>query len=168
MNKKWVAFEMVVLAGLLLVSCSTDPSKKNTPDDIKEIRENYGTGETSRIYTRIHGKIEGLMKDYYPSGALKGERYFDDNKQVGKTVIYYESGAVKEVQYYENGLRNGGDTIFFESGNIQYISEFKDEKKNGYLRIYDISGSLTYEAKFAMDTLIEVDGKPIKNKSIPQ
>lgn len=161
MNYKWATFQIIILIGLLLQSCSTDPSKKNNQEEVKEIRENYGTGETSRTYTRINGKIEGVMKDYYPSGALKGEKHFKDNKQVGKTVIYYESGIIKEVQYYENGLRNGGDTIFFESGNIQYVSEFKDEKKNGYLRIYDMSGNLTYEAKFAMDTLIEVDGKPI-------
>lgn len=150
------------IVGLLVTGCS-EPSKNKVQDEVKEVTENYGTGETSRTYTRINGKIEGLMTDYYPSGALKGERYFKDNKQVGKTVIYYESGAVKEVQYYENGLRNGGDTIFFESGVIQYISEFKDEKKNGYLKIFDATGNMTYEARFAMDSLIEVGGKSIKN-----
>jgi len=152
----------VLIVGLLATGCS-EPSKNKVQEEVQEVTENYGTGETSRIYTRINGKIEGLMTDYYPSGAVKGERYFKDNKQVGKTVIYYESGAVKEVQYYENGLRNGGDTIFFESGVIQYISEFKDEKKNGYLRIYDATGNMTYEARFAMDSLIEVGGKSIKN-----
>jgi antitoxin component YwqK of YwqJK toxin-antitoxin module len=168
MSGKYKCQFSVLAIGILLSGCSADHSKNKAQDKVNEVIENYGTGETSRTFTRINGKIEGLMTDYYPSGALKGERYFKDNKQVGKTVIYFESGAIKEVQYYENGLRNGGDTIFFESGLIQYISEFKDEKKNGYLKIFDITGNMTYEAKFAMDTLIEVGGKSVRNQKISQ
>jgi antitoxin component YwqK of YwqJK toxin-antitoxin module len=52
------------------------------------------------------------MTDYYPSGALKGERYFVNDKQEGKTTLFYENGEIKEVQYYKEGLRNGGDTLF--------------------------------------------------------
>lgn len=146
---------------IVLGSCQ---NKQNTqvPSESQEIKEIYGTGETSRTYTRINGKIVGKMMDYYPSGTIKGERFFIDGNQDGKTTIFYESGAVKEVQYYINGLKNGGDTLFYESGKLQYVSDFKDEKKNGYLRKWDETGSLVYEAKFAMDTLIEVEGKSVK------
>ncbi len=156
---KFLPFYFLLI--VILCSCKND---KTTPQvlDNQEIKENYGTGETSRTYTRVNGKIEGKMTDFYPSGAIKGERYFKDGNQDGKTTIYFESGAVKEVQYYGNGLKNGGDTLFYESGKLQYVSDFKDEKKNGYLRKWDESGTLIYEAKFAMDTLIEVEGKPVK------
>ncbi|MFN8337755.1 MAG: hypothetical protein U0T36_01930 [Saprospiraceae bacterium] len=137
---------------------STEPSEKG----VREIKENYGTGETSRIYQRIDGKIEGKMTDYYPSGALKGERFFKNDLQEGKTTIYFESGKVKEVQYYNNGMRNMGDTIYYEDGKLKYVSEFKDDIKNGYLRKWGEDGALIYEAKFRMDTLIEVGGKPVK------
>ena len=147
-------------------SCKNDikhviPSSEPTS---QEVRENYGNGQTSRLYTRVNGKIEGKMTDFYPSGALKGEKNFVTDKQDGKTTIYYESGSIKEVQYYTAGLRNSGDTIFYEDGSLQYICEFKDNIKNGYLRKWGEDGILIYEAKFAMDTLIEVGGKPVKQE----
>lgn len=152
---------IIIMASLF--SCK-DKQTNVSETNSQEIKENYGTGETSRIYTRINGKIEGKMTDYYPSGALKGEKYFENDKQTGKTTVYYENGKLKEVQYYINGLKSGGDTIFYESGKIQYVSEFKEEKKNGYLRKWDEEGNIVYEAKFAMDTLIEVSGKSVIKK----
>ncbi len=148
------------VAVFILLGCKGDQQTTNKSAD--EIKETYGTGETSRVYTRINGKIEGKMTDYYPSGAIKGERFFQNDKQDGKTTLYYESGAMKEVQYYINGLRNGGDTIFYESGKLQYVSMFKDEKNNGYLQKWSEDGDLVYEAKFQMDSLVEVGGKSIK------
>jgi len=161
MKSNVIVFSVMTLC--IFFSCKNE-QPKSIETSSQEIKENYGTGETSRVYTRINGKIEGKMTDYYPSGALKGEKYFEDNKQIGKTTVYYENGKLKEVQYYLNGLKNGGDTIFYESGNLQYVSEFKDEKKNGYLRKWDEDGLIIYEAKFAMDTLIEVSGKSVIKK----
>ncbi len=161
MKLKKIVFSIFLV--LIFLSCKNDQSK-TTETNSQEIKENYGTGETSRIYTRINGKIEGKMTDYYPSGALKGEKYFENDKQTGKTTVYYENGKLKEVQYYLDGLKSGGDTIFYESGKLQYVSEFKEEKKNGYLRKWDEDGTIIYEAKFAMDTLIEVSGKSVIKK----
>lgn len=156
---KYISF---IIFGIVLLSACKNDQSAPSPSETQEIKENYGTGETSRTYTRINGKIEGKMTDFYPSGAIKGERFFKDGNQDGKTTIFYESGAIKEVQYYSNGLKNGGDTLFYESGKLQYVSEFKDDKKNGYLRKWDETGALIYEAKFALDTLTEVEGKPVK------
>ncbi len=156
---KWLTLSLFSFCSLISCKNEQKPPVENTT---QEIKENYGTGETSRIYTRVNGKIEGKMTDYYPDGSIKGERFFVNDKQDGKTTVYYESGALKEVQYYSNGLKNGGDTIFYEDGKLQYVSEFKDEKKNGYLRKWGVDGQLIYEAKFAMDSLIEVGGKSLK------
>ncbi len=155
---------IISLSVISFLSCKN--SQKNPEENpVQEVKENYGSGETSRTYTRINGNIEGTMTDYFPSGALKAIRYFKDGKQDGKTTIYFESGNIKEVQYYSNGLKNGGDTLFYESGKLEFVSEFKDEKKNGYLRKWGEDGKLIYEAKFAMDTLIEVEGKPLNKSS---
>lgn len=151
-----------------LSSCKMDQKSKPEDDNSKvgkkEVVETYVSGETSRTYTRIDGKIEGKMTDFYPSGKLKGERFFKNDLQDGKTTIYYESGSIKEVQYYISGKRNYGDTIFYENGQLKYISEFKDNVKNGYLRSFQEDGTVIYEAKFLMDSLIEVGGQAIGNK----
>lgn len=155
-------FSFIFFVALLLSACKNDQKSSENVPTSEEIKENYGTGETSRIYTRVNGKIEGKMTDYYPSGVLKGERFFKNDKQDGKTTLYYESGAIMEVQYYIDGLRNGGDTIYYESGKLKYVSMFKDEKNNGYLQKWSPEGDLIYEAKFEMDSLVEVGGKSIK------
>ncbi len=151
-----------VVIGCLLSACKKQGTVDQATGAVVEERENYGTGETSRIYTRVNGQIEGKMTDYYPSGAIKGERWFVANQQNGKTTLFYEGGQVKEVQYYTNGKRTGGDTIFYENGKLQYVSEFKEDKKNGYLRKWDEEGKLIYEARFVNDSLIEVMGQSLQ------
>ncbi|MBK9735159.1 MAG: hypothetical protein IPO92_09420 [Saprospiraceae bacterium] len=157
---------VLFFAVFFLLSCKNESNKNQTIIDenleTKQVKENYGTGETSRIYNRVKGKIEGKMTDYYPSGALKGERFFENNQQIGKTSLYFESGAIKEVQYYENGLKNGGDTVFYEDGKLQFVVTLKNDKKDGYLRKWGQDGELIYEAKFEMDTLVEVGGKSVR------
>ena len=127
-----------------------------------EVVQNYGTGEISRKFITIDGKKEGLMTDYYPDGSLKGERFFENDIQVGKTTIYYQSGKVKEVQYYMDGKIHGGDTIFYENGKPEFVVTFDRGIKNGYLRKWSPEGILTYEARYQNDTLVEVKGEVIK------
>ncbi|MBK7697678.1 MAG: hypothetical protein IPJ39_02615 [Saprospiraceae bacterium] len=80
--------------------------------------------------------------------------------------MYYENGSIKEVQYYIDGLRNGGDTIYYEDGKLKYVSEFKMISKTDTYASGGEDGSLIYEAKFAMDTLVEVGGEPVKQEKI--
>lgn len=167
MNEKYLIFVLSITLSLSVVSCKSDKKESDSAqNNVQEIKENYGTGETSRIFQRINGKIEGKMTDYYPSGKLKGERFFVNDLQDGKTTIYYESGALKEVQYYDQGKKTGGDTIYYEDGTLKFVTEYKNDIKNGYLRKWDEAGGLIYEAKFAMDTLIEVGGKPVVQEKI--
>ncbi len=163
MLSKIKLYSVIFLFFSLIVSCKNKETETSqSTEEVQEIKENYGTGETSRVFKRVNGKIDGKMTDYYPSGKLMGERYFENDKQSGKTTLYFEGGEVKEVQYYENGLKNGGDTVFYENGKPKFAVTLKDDKKNGYLRKWDEDGGLIYEAKFEMDTLVEVGGESIR------
>lgn len=155
---------LLIFISVSFNACKSKGESAQAQGDVQEVKENYGTGETSRVLTRINGKIEGKMTDYYPSGKLMGERFFENDKQIGKTTLYYEGGNIKEVQYYENGLKNGGDTVFYENGKPKFAVTLKEEKKNGYLRKWDEEGGIIYEAKFEMDTLVEVGGESTRKK----
>ena len=150
-----------ILIILILTSCKNEPKKE-------EIVQNYGTGEISRKYTRIDGKKEGLMVDFYPDGSLKGERWFRNDTQVDKTTLYYKGGQIMEVQYYKDGKIHGGDTVFHENGNPQFLLNFDHGIKNGYVRKWGPDGTLIYEAKYAHDTLVEVKGEPLRPDSLKQ
>lgn len=138
---------------------------KREPEKI-EVVQNYGTGEISRRYTKIDGKKEGLMIDYYPSGSLKGERMFENDIQVGKTTIYHKNGKIKEVQYYTDGKIHGGDTLFYDTGQPEMVLTFNKGLKDGYVRKWSQDGTLIYEAKYENEILVEVKGKPLVHDSI--
>lgn len=145
---------------LLCFSCGEKPQPRTLQPEEKI--EKYGTGQVSRRYKEIGGKKQGLMTDYFPDGRIKAERWFEDDKQTGRTVLFHPGGQVREVQYYENGLKEGGDTLFYEDGRLQFVVNYHQEKKNGYLRKWSPTGDLVFEAKYAMDTLVEVKGKSIR------
>lgn len=133
---------------------------KNTSNESERI-ERYESGAVSRTVRMVNGKKQGLMKDFYPDGNLMAERWFDDGMQSGRSVIYYPSGKVKEVQYYQLGQQTAGDTLWYENGQIQFAVTFSENKKNGYLRKWDTVGGLIFESKYQMDTLMEVNGRPL-------
>ncbi|MFN0174568.1 MAG: toxin-antitoxin system YwqK family antitoxin [Saprospiraceae bacterium] len=148
-------FRILFFALLPTMACETKDPKTY------ERVEHYETGQVSRRFNIVNGKIEGKMTDYYNDGKLMAERYFVNGAQEGRTVIYYPSGQIKEVQYFELGKKQGGDTLWYEDGNIQFVTTLKNDKKDGYLRKWNPSGDLIFEAKYSLDTLIEVKGQKI-------
>ena len=152
-------------AVMFLVIVSMMNSCKQGPEKI-EVIQNYGTGELSRTYQTIDGKKEGLMVDYYPDGSLKGERWFENDIQVGKTTLYHKNGKVKEVQYYQDGKIHGGDTVFYESGQPEMVVTFDKGVKHGYVRKWSETDSLIFEAKYDHEVLVEVKGEPVNRDTL--
>lgn len=163
MTRHTVAITTLTLVFIIAVlACKEKPQPQSPPDQPVGKVEKYGTGAVSRRYQEIGGKKQGLMTDYYPDGRLKAERWFEDDKQSGRTVLYHPGGQIREVQYYENGLKEGGDTLFYEDGRVQFVVHYHQEKKNGYLRKWSPTGDLIFEARYEMDSLVEVKGKSVK------
>lgn len=155
------AYTSFWLCATCLLACQ---SSAPAPAD-KEYIEYYGTGQVQRRYTVVNGKKEGKMTDYYTDGRIKGERWFENDLQIAKSVLYYQSGAVQEVQYYgQEGKRHGGDTVFYENGKPQFALQYEDGLKNGYLRKWSEIGTLIFEARYEKDSLVEVRGQLLKKK----
>ena len=159
----------------LLIICSIIGCKNNSKTEeeqspplqestTKQIVDKYESGDTSRIYTLINGKKEGIMSDFSLSGEIISLRNFENDVQSGKSIIYYESGALKENQFYINGRKEGADTVWHESGNINFIYQFKDGKKHGDIYLYDDNKKQTFHILYRNDTIIEVNGKKVDVK----
>jgi antitoxin component YwqK of YwqJK toxin-antitoxin module len=136
----------------LLTSC-----KSNTKENLLR----YNDGKIMRRYTTVDDKIEGQMQEFYPDGKLKIERFFQNGLQTGRATVYYPDGKIKETQYFDNGKQSKGDTIYYTDGRIQFVVSFKDGKKDGFLRKWTPDSELFYEARYEMDVLKEVKGRPI-------
>ncbi|MEQ1745888.1 MAG: hypothetical protein ABMA02_10705 [Saprospiraceae bacterium] len=157
---KTTALALIIL--FLVSSCGEKPAPQKPANQPLEKTEVYGSGQIARRYQEMAGKKEGLMRDYFLDGRTKAERWFKADKQVGRTVLYYPGGQIREVQYYQDGKKEGGDTLFYENGSIEFAVDFHEEKKNGYLRKWSLEGELVFEAKYAMDSLVEVRGKSVR------
>ncbi|MCC6459570.1 MAG: hypothetical protein IT260_03800 [Saprospiraceae bacterium] len=140
--------------------------QSNAPDT-KEIKETFGDGKLSRTYQLVKGKKEGKMTDYYPSGELKGERWFQQDLQVGRTVLYYKSGRIMEAQHYLDGVKEGGDSIWYESGQLKFTVAFKNGKKEGRLNKWSETGELIVDVRYEADSLVEVKGKAVEAYKVP-
>lgn len=133
----------------------------------QEIRETFGNGALSRTYQVVNGKKEGKMTDYYPSGELKGERWFKNDLQTGRTVLYYKSGHIMEAQHYLDGVKEGGDSIWYENGQLKFTVVFKNGKKEGRLNKWSETGEIVVDVRYEGDSLVEVRGKAVEAYKVP-
>ena len=166
-NQSFFIWQIALLiVGISLTSCKNQSTEKDAVPEVQEITDRFEDGPISRKYTLVKGKKEGKYQEYYHTGELLCERNFVNDIEEGKTVFYYRDGNIKEVMYLLNGNKNGGDTLYYEDGSFKYISTYKDGIRHGILKKWGEDGVVTYEAKFNMDTLIEVHGKPVKQEII--
>lgn len=151
-------FFLILLVGNF---CSEKPKEQQSYERI----ERFENGAISRRIQIVNGEKQGLMTDYYPDGRLLAERWFKDDRQHGRTAIFYPSGKIKEVQYYQAGEQHGGDTIWYENGQVQFTVFFQNNMKNGHLLKWGLSGDTIFEALYSNDTVVEIQGQPVKRDS---
>lgn len=79
---------------------------------------------------KIIGKIpDGIVREYYQSGKLKGEGNFKDGKLEGIVKEYYESGKLKTEWNFKNDKLEGISKRYYESGGTKYIDTYKNGQK---------------------------------------
>ena len=95
-----------------------------------------------------NGKLEGISKEYYGSGALQSEANYKNGKKEGIEKFYYESGALQEERNYKNDKKEGISKMYYESGALKSEGNFKNGKLEGILKGYDENGNLTHQTTF--------------------
>ncbi len=121
----------------------------------------------------IDGLKQGLWTEYYPSGIVKNEINYTNNRKKGYAKVYYENGNLKEEGiwdenkwtgqykfYYENGnpyyawnynndgQRTGRQQYFHENGKIKIEGQWNEGKETGTIKEYDETGTLLAEKIF--------------------
>ena len=115
---------------------------------------------TNLVYSRYErnykdGKLEGLYRKYYESGALWSEaNYKDWYKPEGLYKVYYESGALKSEANYKDGNREGLEKWYYESGALESEVNYKDGKREGLAISYLENGRVFAELYYSNNNLI--------------
>ncbi len=93
------------------------------------------------------GKVEGLVKGYYKSGALEGKAKFKNGKPEGFAKEYYESGALKKEIKFKNSKQEGLERWYYEFGELKIETKYKNGEEE-WTKYYDRFGNnVEYEIK---------------------
>ena len=89
-----------------------------------------------------NGKLEGIRKVFYRSGAIAEETTYVNGIKNGSYKNYAENGILLEESTYKNGQYEG--KAIFRNGTNNVVSEgiFKNGKKVGIWKVADKNGEL--------------------------
>jgi len=116
------------------------------PDGV--VREYYETGAVKRAIAFQDGRAHGKGIDYYPSGDIREENTFGQGLLQGPSKMYRRDGMLWIEADYDEGKLHGLFTSYHDNGNTETRAEYKDGKLNGYYAKYDRYGGLMEEGTF--------------------
>jgi hypothetical protein len=114
----------------------------------------YPSGQLKLEANFKDDKQEGTSKKYYESGQLQEESNFKDDKQEGIAKAYSPSGQLQAEANYKAGKLEGINKIYYKSGQLQGELNLKDGKPEGIVKTYYESGQLKEEAYFMNGAMI--------------
>ncbi len=122
----------------------------------------------------------GIWKKYYPTGELRSEITFTNNRPIGDYWLYFKNGVLEEkgnwqrtknigefIRNYENGnphqkflfsdsgKRNGIQLYYHSNGNLALEVEVINGQETGVMKRYDEDGNLSEERTFEKGKYLE-------------
>lgn len=84
------------------------------------------------------GKIQGVVKTWYPDGTLESQREMVNNKKNGMYTAWYPDGSIMLVEEYDHGKLFKGE--YFAAGERMPISQVITGK--GVATLFDNEGNM--------------------------
>lgn len=83
-----------------------------------------------------NGKLDGVVRNYYPNGKVTEETYYKNGVKNGTSKTYTDDGLPLEEVNYTNNKLNGEAKYFDLKGNLTEKGNYKDGKKTGKWDFY--------------------------------
>ncbi|MBF0511892.1 MAG: toxin-antitoxin system YwqK family antitoxin [Candidatus Omnitrophica bacterium] len=110
----------------------------------------------ARMYEEQRGTqtpVEGVWHVYDRQGKLLREENYHNYRLDGEMKIFYPSGALKEFLYYSDGLREGNDKAYYENGGLEFEVNYKDNDLDGDSVHYYDTGEVKNKEHFVKGKL---------------
>jgi antitoxin component YwqK of YwqJK toxin-antitoxin module len=117
-----------------------------------EMYNQYGTLKT-RLPQDPEGKAQGKASYYYPSGVLREESEFKDDKLDGQTLAYHKNGNLNMEKQYKEGDAEGYYKTYYSGGQLRTEGWIKNGTGQGIWRNYHINGKVQREFYLRDDEL---------------
>jgi antitoxin component YwqK of YwqJK toxin-antitoxin module len=127
--------------------------KEDVPLGIHRFYDTTGTVINAYLYNELGQKIsEGIIDeqgnrngawiDFYPTGEVRAEGFYQNNQQSGQWTYYYKSGSIEQKGRFERGRYNGAWTWYYTNGNVWREERYFNGREDGMFIEYDPSGRI--------------------------
>ncbi len=110
-----------------------------------EVKSFYKSGAIKAITPYVDGFREGLERTYFEKGGLMGENTYSRNNLNGTSHQYYDDGSLQQESNYLNGQLNGVTKIYYRNGNLKQVWNYKLGVINGTVLNYGEDGQIKSE-----------------------
>jgi len=144
---------------LILLSSFTELCAQNTNQDVQLNglrREYYPSGKLCKEFNVENGVPNGIVKSFNEKGFLISEQKFVMGVANGLLKTFFESGKVHYENNFEDGKPQGTSKEYFENGTLKINSYLTGEPwaYSGFTNIYYENGFLQSESKFSEGKLM--------------
>ena len=124
-------------------------------DKMQKVIAYYSNGKKSIEYNVVNGVAHGVMKAWYPDGAIMEENSRFHGDYDGEQKEFYPNGNVQSDEWYNNDKLNGECRFYFENGKTKRITNYVNDLKHGHEIVFDKSGTVISDIVF-------YNGEPVK------
>jgi len=107
-------------------------------DDIR--KEEYPSGKLRSETTYVNDKKQGPEREYYENGNLKRESNYVENRRQGSSKEYYEDGTLQAEYNYEDGYIEGTVIRYHKNGKIATKAQYKQNKQVSFGEYFNEKG----------------------------
>jgi antitoxin component YwqK of YwqJK toxin-antitoxin module len=111
------------------------------------------------------GKLDGIVKSYYPSKKIFEEISFLNNKKEGTWKQFYENGITRAEGKFTNDTLSGKVTYYHPNGKKNLEGIYVKGLRNGTFYLYDESGKLIETLRYKKGRLYDEDEKRTRKKN---
>lgn len=139
--------------GVLATSHHIKHDEKNGEEiDYYPLEETGGKLTPQLSIQWVNGRVQGLVKTWYPSGAPESQREMSGNQKNGILTAWYRDGSVMLIEEYErNKLREGQYFMQEEKNPITEIHAGR-----GTATLFDSNGNFLRKVQYS-------SGKPVES-----
>jgi len=114
----------------------------------------YPSGALRELLHYSDGLRQGDDKIYFESGGLASENNYEDNDLEGESIQYYDTGEIKSREHYMNGKLEGAKSIFYKNEILKQSMNFEAGLLEGAMTTYAEDGTIIVEEHYSHGNLI--------------
>ena len=95
------------------------------------------------------GKVQGMVKTWYPSGVLESQKEMANNAKNGVLTAWYKDASLMLIEEYDHNLLIRGD--YFKKGDRMPVSQIREGR--GVATLYNPDGHFSQKISY-------LNGKP--------